>query len=149
MWCHLLAKKNSVSQQKLRHKKKSSILWLVFSLYSMISLVERPAWRFVCWTYFFSYWELEGNFRSPAKCSFIEVYIFFQQHIFGKCIKFCRPHKNLSFVRGVAHTLACKMVSNIRKWRKILLHSWIYSERNYKIGSSQVWETVWVVESTS
>jgi hypothetical protein len=37
-------KKNSVIQQKLREedKKKPSIFWLVFSLYSILWLVENP-----------------------------------------------------------------------------------------------------------
>jgi hypothetical protein len=43
-------KKNSVIQQKLRQgeKKRTTIFWLVFSLYSMLWLVEKLAWRFVC-----------------------------------------------------------------------------------------------------
>ena len=148
MWRQLWAKKIFLANIN-SDTKNSSILWLVFSLYSILWLVERPTWRFVCWTSFFCYWKLEGTFRSPAKCSFVEVYSFFQHHRFGKCIKSCRPHKNLSFIGGVAHIVACKMVWNIQKWFQILLHSWIYSEGNYKFGSSWMWETIWVVESTS
>jgi hypothetical protein len=43
-------KKNSIIQQKLKQgeKKRTSIFWLVFFLYSMLWLVEKPTWSIVC-----------------------------------------------------------------------------------------------------
>ena len=51
--------------------------------------------------------------KSPAKCSFIEVYSFFQQHRSGKCIKCCRSHHNISLIVGVVDMEARK------KWSRM------------------------------
>ena len=118
---------NPIRKKNLRQKKNSSMLWLLFSLYSIIYLVERPAWRFVCWISFFECCKLEGTSRSPAKCSSIEVPSFFQQHRSRKCIKCCRSHQNISFVIGVVDIMTHKMVWNIQKWHQILLHARIHS----------------------
>jgi len=129
-----LGETNLVSEQKMRHKKNSSMLWLLFSPYSIICLVENLAWRFVCWTSLFYYCKLEGASKLVAKCSSVEVHSFFQQHRYGKCIKCCRSHENISFFVRVAYTATHKMVWNVPKWHQILVHVWIHSEGNYKIG---------------
>jgi len=148
MWHQLWGKQVLLGKKSRDRKKNSSMLWLLFSLYSIICLVEKPAWRFVCWNSLFYYCKLEGTSNSAAKCSSVEVHSFFQQNRFGKCIKCCRSHQNISFIVGVADMVAHKKFRNVQKWRQILLHAWIHSKGNYKIRYQRTWEIVCAFEST-
>ena len=124
---------------QLWNRKKIKVCCDCYSPYSIICLVEKPAWIFVCWTYLFYYSKLEETFNPDEKCSSVEVHDLLWHHRSGKCIKCCRSHQNISFFIVVVDMAAHRKVWNVRRWRQICGFC-NYIQRT----TNKIWQRIWL-----
>ena len=148
MWYHLWAKKNSVSQQKLRHTKQNQVScdWCSPCIRCFGWLKGLPEYLCVDIICFLtgSWKGLSGHLQNAPSLKYISS----------------SNNTDLTNVSNFAdHTRIYlsseEHISWLAKWSRISgndakyysIHE--YTQNDYKFGSLGMWEIVWVVESTS